>query len=179
MSGQFAINEVTAMSSRASELAAQLIRNFNEVPLERLAREPLYDSHGSRLARGSAARKLGASYDILEPGKVCCPYHFHHAQEEMFVILEGEGTLRVAGEKVPIKAGDVIFIPPGPEYPHQIINTSAAQLRYLSISTRETPEICEYPDSDKYLAEASPGGERKFQVIASRSVNLDYWDSEP
>lgn len=147
--------------------------------MERFAREPLYDSRGSRLARGTAARKLGASFDILEPGKVGCPYHFHHAQEEMFVILEGEGTLRAAGEMVPIKAGDVIFIPPGPEYPHQIINTSAAQLGYLSISTMETPEICEYPDSDKYLAVTNRGNEKAFQVIARRGGSLDYWDGEP
>ena len=37
----------------------------------------------------------------------------------MFIILEGSGTLRVAGEMLPIRQGDVIFIPPGPEYPHQ------------------------------------------------------------
>ena len=102
------------MTDQALALAAQLIRNVNEVPLERLLREPHYDSQGARLARGTAARKLGASFDILAPGKRGCPYHLHHAQEELFVILEGSGTLRVAGEQLPIKAGDVIFIPAGP-----------------------------------------------------------------
>ena len=34
----------------------------------------------------------------------------------MFIILEGRGTLRVAGEMLVIKAGDMIFIPAGPEY---------------------------------------------------------------
>lgn len=167
------------MSDRATELAAQIIRNFGEVPLERYTREPLYDGQGARLAPGTVARKLGATYDVLEPGKRGCPYHFHYAQEEMFVLLEGTGTLRVAGEFIPIKAGDVIFIPPGPEYPHQIINTSTAQLKYLSISTKETPEICEYPDSDKYLAEASLNGERQFDVVAHRGANVGYWDGEP
>jgi len=167
------------MSSRATDLAAQLVRNFGEVPLERFTREPWYDGQGARLAKGTAARKLGASYDVLEAGKRGCPYHFHHAQEEMFVILEGAGTLRVAGETIPIKAGDVIFIPPGAEYPHQILNTSTSQLKYLSISTKETPEICEYPDSDKYLAEASHNGERRFEAVARRSDNLEYWDREP
>jgi len=133
------------MSTRATELAAQLIRNFSDVPLERFTREP--------------------HYDVLDPGKRGCPYHFHHAQEELFVVLEGAGTVRVAGEAIPIKAGDVVFIPPGPEYPHQIINTSASLLRYLSVSTMETPEICEYPDSDKYLARRGEG--------------LEYWDGEP
>jgi uncharacterized cupin superfamily protein len=95
--------------------------------------------------------------DILAPGTRGCPYHLHHAQEEMFVVLEGEGTLRVAGERLPIRTGDVVFIPAGPQYPHQIINTSDAPLRYLSISTMEQPEGCEYPDSGKFLVQASPG----------------------
>jgi uncharacterized cupin superfamily protein len=167
------------VNDKARALAAKLIRNFNDVPLERLLREPHYDSRGVRLARGTAARKLGASFDIVEPGKRTCPYHLHHAQEEMFVILEGAGTLRVAGEMLPIKSGDVIFIPAGPEYPHQILNTSAAQLKYLSVSTMEQPEICEYPDSGKYLAEGSLGSGTPFGVIDRRGANLDYWEGEP
>jgi uncharacterized cupin superfamily protein len=166
------------MTNRATELAAALIRNFNEVPLTPLLRPPHYDAVGARLARGTAAQKLGASIDILQPGKLGCPYHLHHAQEEMFVILEGTATLRVAGEMLPIKAGDVIFIPPGPEYPHQIINTSDAPLKYLSVSTMETPEICEYPDSGKFLAEGSLKSSAPFEVIDRRGSGLDYWDGE-
>jgi uncharacterized cupin superfamily protein len=97
----------------------------------------------------------------------------------MFIILEGTGTLRVAGEMLPLRSGDVVFIPPGPEYPHQIINTSDAPLKYLSVSTRETPEICEYPDSDKYLAWAPVEGEKGFDAIQRKSESLDYWDGEP
>jgi uncharacterized cupin superfamily protein len=167
------------MSDRAAELARALIRNFNDVSLSRLVREPCYDSQGAHLAPGTAAQKLGASFDILAPGKCGCPYHLHHAQEEMFVILEGIGTLRVAGEKLPLKAGDVIFIPAGPDYPHQIINTSQEPLKYLSISTKETPEICEYPDSGKYLAEGSRRSTAPFEVIERRGPGLDYWDGEP
>ena len=89
-----------------------------------------------------AAKKLGAGFDILAAGKRSCPYHYHLAQEEMFVILQGAGSLRVAGEMLPVRAGDVVVIPPGPEYPHQFINTSDAPMHYLSISTQERPEIC-------------------------------------
>ena len=167
------------MSDKAKILAEQLVRNFDEVPLKRYLRDPLYDGQGARLATGTAAKKLGASIDILPPGKRGCPYHLHHAQEEMFVVLEGAGTLRVAEEMLPIKAGDVIFIPPGPEYPHQIINTSKAPLKYLSVSTKETPEICEYPDSGKYLAEGSLDRDKPFDVIDRRGASLDYWDGEP
>ena len=170
---------MNTLSDHARELAAKLIRNFNEVPLTPMQREPLYDIQYARLARGTAARKLGASIDIVQPGKTGCPYHLHHAQEEMFIILEGRATLRVAGEMLPIAAGDVVFIPPGPEYPHQIINTSDAPLKYLSISTMEVPEICEYPDSGKFLAEGSLGSAAPFDLIDRRGPGLDYWDGEP
>jgi len=97
----------------------------------------------------------------------------------MFVILEGEGTLRVAGEMLPLRTGDVVFIPPGPEYPHQIINTSGRPLKYLSISTQEQPEICEYPDSGKYLAKSGRAGTADFAVIQRSGESLDYWQGEP
>jgi uncharacterized cupin superfamily protein len=163
------------MNEAAEELARRLIRNFNDAPKEREVVEPKYDSLCARLAQDTAAQKLGISIDIVPPGQRACPYHFHYAQEEMFIILEGTGTLRVAGEMLPIRAGDKAFIPPGPEYPHHIINTSDAPLKYLSVSTRDYPEICEYPDSGKYLAYSRGGG---FSGLQRAENNLDYWDGE-
>lgn len=167
------------MDNKASALAHKLIRNFNEVAGERLLREPLYDSWDAQLAPGTAARKLGATVDVLAPGKISCPYHFHHAQEEMFIILEGQGSLRVAGEMLPLRTGDVVFIPPGREYPHQIVNTSTERLKYLAVSTRESPEVVEYPDSGKFLASVAGAGSDGFAAIQRTSENLDYWDGEP
>lgn len=162
------------MSDKAEELRAKLIRNFNEAKLEREEREPLYAGAGARLAVGTAALKMGATIDVLDPGKRGCPYHLHHAQEEMFIVLEGHGTMRVAGEMLPVKAGDIVFVPPGPEYPHQMINTSDAPLKYLSISTREFPEVCEYPDSNKMQSFAP-----SFRRMSRLDTDLDYWDGEP
>jgi uncharacterized cupin superfamily protein len=163
------------MNDAATELAKRIIRNFNDAPLKRELLEPKYDTLCAGLARGTAAQKLGVSIDILAPGKCGCPYHLHHAQEEMFIVLEGSGTLRVAGELLPIRAGDIAFIPAGPDYPHHIINTSGAPLKYLSISTRDSPEICEYPDSGKYLAYTKEGAFNGLQRVEN---NLDYWDGE-
>ena len=167
------------MSDKRATLASLLIRNLDDAPLEREQREPLYDTMCARLARGTAARKLGASVDIVPPGMRSCPYHFHYAQEEMFIILEGSGTLRVAGEMLALRTGDIVFIPAGPEYPHQIINSSDAPLKYLSIGTRELPEVVEYPDSGKYLAEAGSREGRLFDVIQRTDSTLDYWAGEP
>jgi uncharacterized cupin superfamily protein len=167
-------------ASQAEALRMQLIRNFDRVDKQLERRDPLYETLCARLAVGTAANKLGASIDILPPGKRGCPYHYHHAQEELFVVLEGQGTLRVAGEMLAIAAGDVVFIPPGPQYPHQIINTSGAPMKYLSISTRETPEICVYPDSGKYSAwSGGAGAEGSFDSIQRLGPGLDYWEGEP
>lgn len=170
------------MSEKSEQLRARLVRNFDTVPMAREQRAPLYDSVCARLGAGTAATKLGVSIDIVAPGMRSCPYHFHYAQEEAFVVLEGEGTLRVAGEMLAIGAGDVMFIPPGPDYPHQIINTSTAPLKYLSISTKDSPEVVEYPDSGKYLAIAAGAlnAERQvFRRMHREKDDLDYWDGEP
>lgn len=171
------------MTQRADELRSKLIRNFDAIEKTRERREPLYDTLCARLGTGTAAAKLGISIDIVAPGMRGCPYHFHYAQEEAFVVLEGEGSLRVAGEMLALTAGDVVFIPTGPQYPHQIVNTSAAPLTYLSISTRDSPEVVEYPDSAKYMAMAAgPLADGRTQVFARMhraADDLDYWDGEP
>jgi len=108
----------------------------------------------------------------------------HHANDEMFVILAGEGTLRFGAERYPVRAGDVIVCPAGnAERAHQIINTSAAELRYLSISTENLPEICEYPDSKKvgtYSLATVPGESepRPFRLMGRLADSLDYFDGE-
>ena len=165
------------MSPEGEKLHGELVRNFLDLPRERFQREPLYDTQTARVSDGTVARKLGCGVDSVAPGKTGCPYHFHHVQEEMFIVLEGTGTLRVAGELVPIKAGDVIHIPAGPEYPHQIINTSDhAELKFLSISTQERPEVCEYPDSGKTGVFFGKG--KQPPLIHRPAESLDYWDGE-
>ena len=162
----------TEQTFTPEELRSRLIRNVSQ-PDHHFVRGPLYESRGGSLSEGTAAQKLGAQFETVPPGKRTCPYHFHHAEEEMFVVLEGSGTLRVAGQMLSLVTGDVIFIPPGPEYPHQILNTSDAPLKYLSIGTNEPIEVCEYPDSDKHLVFA-----KRFRTTARKTGEVDYWDGE-
>lgn len=56
----------------------------------------------------------------------------------------------------------------------QIINTSDAPLKYLSVSTKEQPGICEYPDSGK--AQATAPGLRRMHHAED---GVEYWDGEP
>ena len=134
------------MSDKPNPLREQLIRNIHDAARERQQREPLYDSVCGSVTQGTAAKQLGAGIDEVAPGKRSCPYHYPLVEEEMFIVLEGSGTLRVAGEMLPVRAGDLIVIPAGPAYPHQLINTSDAVMKYLSISTQSPTEMCFYPD---------------------------------
>jgi uncharacterized cupin superfamily protein len=162
------------MNEKAAALRAKLIRNPRDAALQLDRRDPLYETRCARLSTGTAARKLGGGFDIVPPGKRSCPYHFHHNQEELFVVLRGHGTLRVDGALLPLEAGDVVFIPPGPEFAHQILNDSDAPLEYLSFSTQEATEVIEYPDSGKVLARA-PG----VHHMTRGGDAVDYWEGEP
>ncbi len=164
---------------RSRTRSKKLIRNFNEVELEHDTRAPLYDSMCARLALGTVARKLGASVDTVAAGKMSCLItHIMRKKKcssSCKVTAPCAWPIRMCRSKPEMS----FFIPPGPEYPHQLINTSDAPLQYLSISTRDTPEIVEYPDSDKFQASVTLTDGTRFVALQRRGQNLDYWDGEP
>jgi uncharacterized cupin superfamily protein len=135
---------------------------------------------GSRLG----AQKLGYNITVLPPGKAAFPLHAHRVNEEMFFVLEGAGEIRVGAERHPIRRGDVIACPPGgPETAHQIVNTSGADLKFLAVSTKLSPDIAEYPQTGRFgiLAEFGPGADGKpvmMRFIGKATESLNYWDGE-
>jgi uncharacterized cupin superfamily protein len=125
------------------------------------------------------AQKLGYSVTILTPGKKVCPFHNHRIYEEMFLILEGSGTLRYGETEYAIKRNDIIACPSGgPEVAHQIINTSNAELKYLCLSTNEPADICEYPDSNKLMSWVGGAGKQEFKHISRLEDEVDYYLDE-
>ena len=129
------------------------------------------------------AKKLGYNVTELPPGKRAFPYHFHHVNEELFLVLEGTGELRWPGGTHPLKPMDIICCPPGANGAHQIVNTGATALRYLAVSTTEDPEVVEYPDSGKYgvIAGRPIGGrptDARVAVFAFKKDGVDYWAGE-
>ncbi|XHF34700.1 cupin domain-containing protein [Pseudomonas chlororaphis] len=168
------------------------ILNLNDVELEPLpeALSPegetagRYQQRFARVGQQLGAQKLGYRLYALPPGMRGSPFHSHRVNEEMFYVVAGEGEVRLGTERFPIRAGDVIACPPGgPEAAHQIINTSAAELRYLAVSTQQQPEICEYPDSNKYAVMDNfnvdaDGNASGFVAVARQADGVDYWDGE-
>lgn len=64
-----------------------------------------------RLAQEAGGEALGCSLYELPPGERSWPYHSHTANGEALFVLEGSGTLRLAGESVPLEAGDYVAFP--------------------------------------------------------------------
>ncbi len=130
------------------------------------------------------AQKLGYNITAVPVGKRAFPSHNHHANEEMFFVLQGTGELRVADKRYPVRVGDVIACPAGgPELAHQIVNTGVEELRYLAVSTMISPELVEYPDSGKFgvLAErpaSEDGTPQRFMFVGREAESLNYWEGE-
>jgi len=136
--------------------------------------------HGRRLGTAAGGRGLGCSWYELEPGKTAFPFHYHCANEEAIYVLEGAGTLRIGEERVPIRGGDYIALPPGPATAHQLINSGTAPLRYLCFSTMVTTEVAVYPDSKKIGAMSiGPDGTPWLRQLHHESGQKGYFDGEP
>lgn len=155
--------------------------NIHAAERTSISKGELFAESYAELSNKIGAKKLGYNVTTVPPGKRSCPYHNHLVNEEMFFILEGEGTYRFGGETYPVKAGDIIAAPAGgQETAHHLINTGKFDLKYLSVSTMEEPEICEYPDSGKFLVTSKEARDAKDKLrYSGRWKNsLDYWDGE-
>ncbi len=140
----------------------------------------LYEAVDGYIADVLALTQIGAVYTELPPGKSACPFHVHHVEDELFVVLEGEGEYRFGDEVYPVRSGDLLGAPRGgPEFAHKLTNTGPEVLRYIAISSKSDTEICEYPDSGKFMVRRNNAGPYKgFHFVGRDDMKLDYWDGE-
>lgn len=129
------------------------------------------------------AQKLGYNITVVPPGKRAFPLHNHRVNEEMFFVLEGTGEVRIGDARHPIKQGDIIACPPGgTESAHQIVNTGSGELRYLSVSSRESPEVVDYPETGRFgmlvRETGADGKESVTRFVGRLDASLPYWQGE-
>ena len=117
---------------------------------------------------------MGASLYELPPGQSICPYHYEYPEEEWLVVLAGRVLLRHPGGEQELAEGDVVCFPQGPDGAHKVTCLGKDVARVLMSSTRQTPAIAVYPDSDKVAI--FPGDDR--DRLTMRRDTLDYWDGE-
>lgn len=158
--------------------------NLAELPLKASSHGTKFGSEAGRIGGAIGLKRLGAQYYVVQPGKSAVPFHAHYANEELYFVLEGEGSYRLGSEAFPVKAGDFITAPAGGiETAHQLTNTGDVPLRYIVFSTRNDPDVTIYPDSDKFAVAAGiPEGagmlSAAFGYIGRKSGAVDYYDGE-
>lgn len=76
------------------------------------------------------AKGFAMGYVVLEPKGGQVPWH-NQEQEEVYMVLEGEGEICVGTERQPIKAGQAVFLPP--TVFHQLTNTGEEPLHMMYI----------------------------------------------
>ncbi|MEO5577301.1 MAG: cupin domain-containing protein [Gaiellaceae bacterium] len=134
-----------------------------------------------RLARRAGAERTGLNWRRLPAGGEGAPPHCHSADEEIFVVLAGEGALGLypgpqlvrdggGDEEHSIRAGNVISRPAGTGIAHGL-RAGASGLTFLAYGTSRPDDICYYPRSNKLNF-------RGLGLIA-RLEDLDYDDGEP
>jgi uncharacterized cupin superfamily protein len=118
---------------------------------------------------------LGMSVVELLPGQTQAPYHFHHGNEELLLVLSGTPTLRTPEGERELRAGEFIFFPTGPDGAHQMVNRSGSPARYVVADSKVSPEIVQYPDSGKI---ASMSRETQLWTVHRLGDAVDYFDGE-
>ena len=149
------------------------VANIDEIEPRRIARGRT-DGTARFLGRTVGAKWTGLNHCVIAPGKESAPPHCHSVEEELFVVLDGSGSLVLvkaggAEESTEVRAGHVISRPAGSGVGHTF-RAGDDGLTVLAYGTRDTGDIVYYPRSDKISF--------KGVGVIGRIERLDYWDGE-
>lgn len=152
------------------------ILNVDEVELEDWG-----TARTAPLATHERSNLAGFHWEQIDPGARGAPPHCHSEEEEIFVILEGTGTLHLwpspvteargaKHEEIEIRPGHVIARPAATRVSHSF-RAGTDGLTMLIYGTRKPNDMAWYPRSNKIFW-------RGLGVIG-RIESLEYDDGEP
>jgi uncharacterized cupin superfamily protein len=156
------------------------IMNIDKAELKENGDGQSFVARVGHLSAALGSPGLGCSLTVVPPGKRAYPFHRHHNNHEIFYVVAGHGEVRIGDERRTIGPGDLIASPAGAE-PHQILNNSDSELRYLGFSTQNPTDILEYPDSGKVAYSAGmKDGDYKSATIQGlgKLQPAGYFDGE-
>jgi uncharacterized cupin superfamily protein len=167
--------EAAAGPPEVSELAPRPSTIVNVSDLEATARDGATVGRRVRYpGREAGSSRTGIRHAEVFPGKLNAPPHRHSAEEEIFVVLEGDGDLLLWEDggvtEHPVRAGSVVARPPGTGVAHAF-RGGAEGMTLLMYGTRDPNDICFYPRSQKVYFTG-------LGVIARLGPQLDYWEGE-
>lgn len=114
--------------------------------------EAVFDGRARRVGKAAGALATGLNHVVLSAEQQGAPAHCHSQEEELFVVLDGDGVLELWGrgeqthEEHPLRSGDVVSRPAGSGVAHAI-RPGAQGITYLAYGTRESNDMCFYPQT--------------------------------
>ncbi len=150
--------------------------NLHRPQFDDVRGHPGFRCRRARLGTQAGAERLGVSVWEVPPGEAAYPYHWHLAEEEILIVLDGRPSLRTPDGWDDLEPGDVVSCLVGEGGAHQVVNRTEEDVRFLSFSNQAV-EIVIYPDSDKLGAYGlGPGAD--LRLLFRRGDAVDYWEGE-
>jgi uncharacterized cupin superfamily protein len=167
--------EAAAGPPEIGELAPRPANVVNVDELEAAEHESATLGRRARhLTRGAGAVQTGMRHAEVFPGRLNAPPHCHSAEEEIFVVLSGDGQLLLweegGVEEHEVRAGSVVCRPPGTGVAHAFRGGDEG-MTLLAYGTRDPNDMCFYPRSRKLYI-------RGLGLITRVGEQLDYLDGE-
>lgn len=134
----------------------------------------------AKLGEQAGAEHLGASLYELAPGSAPFPLHYHLANEELLIAIDGELALRSTSGERALEPGEVVACPVGAAGAHQVVNRGREPARVLIISEMNAPDIVVRPESGKLSAFGrAPGSSAEgMHEVFVRNDATEFWAGE-
>ncbi len=164
-----------------NEQAADTLRhvtNINDPVFDEPREHPGFRCLRARLSRQAGSERLGLSLWELPAGEAAYPYHYHLAEEELVVVLDGQPSLRTPDGWQELQEGEVVPFLRGEQGAHQLVNRTQNTVRFLAFSTNGEPDIVIRPDSGTLGAyeRLSDGG--GLRAVFRAADTIDYYEGE-
>jgi mannose-6-phosphate isomerase-like protein (cupin superfamily) len=106
-----------------------LVRRLEDAPTEewhRLRNRILMD------AGELGSRNMSVTW-LEVPEGIDQELHSHEEAEQVYIVVSGQGTMTVAGDKQEVGEGDLVLVPPATD--HSIANSNSADLCCVSVQS--------------------------------------------
>ena len=110
-----------------------------------------------RLGNAVGLDQFGVNLTTLKPGAASALRHWHHKEDELVYVLEGEVVLIEDDGETVLKPGDAAGFKAGSPVGHHLVNRSGRDAVYLEVGTRSKIERAEYPDVDLVMVRDEKG----------------------
>jgi len=98
------------------------------------------------VGRNVGSDKIGLMIQTIAPGKRSSRRHRHLFQEELLIVMAGNGHLLHGDERIPVAAGACVCYRAGDADAHAFENSGDQDLVIWAFGNRFTYEVALYPD---------------------------------